>query len=308
MVHYFYGEDTYAARQALGEAAEQRGVTIYWLDRDDLEAQSLSERLGHGTRSLFGTQLYVVRDASHFSQALQEDIVTCVHQGLPGGCIVWDRGQPDTRSLIFRRLKSAGRRFAHSSVSQTVAWVVAEAKRQGGSVERSAAAVLVELVGCDKWRLGSELEKLLLSADIITKSLVEEAVPPHAEAELFSTLEALVRGDAGQALRSIEILLAEGYSEFYILVMLMYQFRTLLIIRAGLETGRRVHDIVREGKLKQFTVEKNVIHARRFSRQFLVNALTRILATEFSIKQGKVDARTGVLMLILSLVQQKIPV
>jgi DNA polymerase III delta subunit len=131
-------------------------------------------------------------------------------------------------------------------------------------------------------------------------------VPPAPEAEIFSTLQALVGGRRRQALKSIEVLLREGHSEFYILAMLLYQFRTLLIVRAGLDSGQRVHDIVREGKLKQFAVEKNLPYARRFSRSFLMAILTKVLATEFAIKQGKVDPTTGLMMLVLGLVAPKL--
>ncbi len=304
MVHYFYGDDTYAARQAIGEVARKQHATLRWLDREDLEVQSLDGWLGGGTGSLFGAQLFVVRDASQFPVALQEDIVACVERGLHGEYVVWDRGQADSRSLIFRQLKRSACKFIQPSVAHAVRWVMSEVQRRGGTVQDGAARVLVERVGCDKWRLGCELDKLLLTSETITEQIVIQAVPPAAEAEIFSTLEALVRGEAKWAVSSIETLLAE-YSEFYVLVMLMYQFRTLLIVRAGLEAGKRVHDIVREGKLKQFAVEKNLPYAKRFSRPALVAALTKILATEFAIKQGKVDARTGLMMLVLGLAGQQ---
>ena len=90
--------------------------------------------------------------------------------------------------------------------------------------------------------------------------------------------------------------------------MLAYQFRTLLAVKDGILAKQREFEIVRAAKLHPYVVQKSMPVARRWERNALLAALTRILATDFAIKQGKVEARTGLLLLVLGLVNQKIPV
>lgn len=302
MVSYFYGDDTYAARQVIGDLAVREGASIRFVDQRDLGEQSLDALLGGGTGSLFAAPLFVIRDASHFPRGVQEDLTTVLARGPQAECVVWDRGVPDRRSLVFRRLKKVSREFASPPPSSLVRFLQTEAIARGGTLHSAAGALLVERVGSDKWQLISELEKLLLLSDEVTESMVADAVLPPVEAEIFSTLDALVRGDESGVVRSVMTLLEQGHSEFYLLAMLAYQFRTLLIIRTGLDSGRAIPDLVREGRLKRFVVEKSLPYARRFSRAWLVGVLTRVLACEFAIKRGTVDARTGLLMLVLNVV------
>jgi len=92
-------------------------------------------------------------------------------------------------------------------------------------------------------------------------------------------------------------------SEFYIMSMLAYQFRVLLIIRAGLDAGLNQQVIAREGKLHPFVVQKNSQVAGQASLDFWRDALTKIMATDVAIKQGRIDARTGLLMLVNGFLQ-----
>jgi DNA polymerase III delta subunit len=100
----------------------------------------------------------------------------------------------------------------------------------------------------------------------------------------------------------VEALMARGESEFYVLSMLAYQFRALHAIRRGQEQGWGEEKIARAGGLKPYAVRKNFSHARQAPAAYWREMLARILATDFAIRRGRVDARTALLMLVLTLV------
>jgi len=301
VIHYFYGEDTFEARRAIDELASEEGAKLRWLDREDLESKSLVEWLGQGV-GLFGKELPVVRDGNRLPTHLQEQIWQSVEQSVASG-VVWDRGKVDKRSAWYKKLRGEGKEFTQPSFGEVKEWLVLEGEQRGGEVEESAAQMLVGRLGVDRWRLTSELERLLLTAKVVTKEMVEESVPEKASAEIFMMLDALTEGDKKLAMQQVEDLLEGGESEFYVLSMLAYQFRTLLAIRLAIDHGVAQREIAREGGLKPFTVNKNYGQARNFSAAYLREALTRILATDFAIRQGSVDQRTALLMLVLSLVK-----
>ena len=297
---YFFGADTYAAREEVQRIAEQQQAEITWLDAEAFKEQSAADALAP-QGGLFGGTVTVVRDPSALPKSVQEDIIAALQAG--ASAVLWDRTSPDKRSKLWKAVKAEAHEFPPLPASQLVEWLMDQAAEQAGAIEQPAAEELLRRVGENRWRLLHELSRLLLLSNEqpITRSLVAEHVDEQAEADIFPTLDALVRGNQAEAITNIETLLAEGQSEFYILSMLAYQFRVLLLIADGKANGQSDQAISRQGKLHPFVVQKNGSVAQRFSVKELRDVLTKIMATDVAIKQGKIDARTGLMMLTLGL-------
>lgn len=289
-MHYFYGEDTLAAREAIGSLAKQEKAQIVWLDKEELADQSLGERLGQGGRGLFGKHLFVVRDGTKLPAAIQHDILQAA-KAATTEWVLWDREAPDKRSKLFKTLRRGSREFSRPERTELIRWSMAEAQKRGTLLNQAAASLLIERVGSDRWRILSEIERLSLMTDTISREEIEATVVAKEEAgEVFAMLDALVQGNRREVLRRSEELLQAGNSEFYVLSMLAYQFKILWMLASGADA--EVHEYVRR---------KNMGLARKHPAGYWLEQLSRILATDFSIKQGKVDARTGLTMLLLSL-------
>lgn len=289
MVKYFYGPDTYGAREAIGELAAKKNQPIYWVDREQLEEQSLSTILDQAGSGLFGDQLVVVRDPSSFSKNTHEQIIAVAQAKLAAEWIAWDRSDPDKRSALFKTLKPNGTAFPMLSLDDAATWL----HKEFSNIEHPAATELARRCGSDRWQMRNESEKLALTHKPITRAVVEQEVPPvEAADEIFPFLDSLASGNARRAMQLLEGLLAAGSSELYILSMLGYQYKTLLAIAAGKADG-----------LHPYVIQKNKPAARRHSVVQLQNILARLAATDFAIKQGKVDQRTALVMLVLSLSQ-----
>lgn len=264
MIRYFYGEDTYAAREAIADLAKKEKARLIFWETEGFDEESLAEKLERGA-GLFGREMVVIREASHLRKSLQEKLVESAEKQA-ADVILWDE-EPDERSFVFKHFSAGARIFPALPVSQLQAWLTAQAKERQSVLEPGAAARLVARVGPDRWRLLSELEKLSLQNERITSEHVVQEVPDQAgEGEIFELLRLVAAGKKSAAMQQLEGLLAAGNSEFYILSMLAYQFRKLYLAQ---RTGTHLH------------------------------SLARVVATDFAIKQGKVDARTGVTMLIL---------
>lgn len=302
-MQYFWGPDTYAARQAIEAIATRAKARIRFVDRQHLEEGNIADIVGQQT-GLFGPCLVVVRDPSALPKALQEDIAAYVASAPSSAAwVLWDQVAPDKRSRLWRALRPFAREFPVPEASALANWLRGRAADLGGTLVLPAAQMLVARAGPDRWRLENELKRLLVMTGEVSVPLVEQEVAVAEQAEIFALLDALGRGEADRVIRGVQALLAAGHSEFYILSMLGYQFRTLLLVRAGLDQGQGAAVIAGEGKLHPYVVEKNIPVAKHLSYARWRDSLTRILATDFSIKQGRVEARTGLLMLILTLVQ-----
>lgn len=308
MITYFYGEDTYGASQAVAELARKHTATVRSLDREDLEKQPLGIWLEQSSGGLFGKDLIVIRDPSTFPKALQEVTIETLKKMPSSLCVLWDREEVDRRGKLFKFLAPYATEYKRVEGAALETWVVEEAKKKNATIEIAATRLLIERIGYDRWQLSSELEKLSLRSGTITIEQVRVAIPEeNAEAQIFHMLDAMTRSDARSTMQQLDALLAAGHSEFYILSMLAYQFKTLLAIRRGVDQGLPAPAIAKQERIHPYVVGKHVQLVRAFSAVELLNNLTKVMATDFAIKQGKVDARTALLMLCLGFVQQKTP-
>jgi DNA polymerase III delta subunit len=299
VIHYFYGSDTYAARQAIAELVEKEAAVIRWLDADELNRQGLSVLTGQ-TDSLFGRLVSVIRDVSALPKHLQQEIVAM--KDLPTGLLIlWDRKVPDKRSALFKALKTKAREFPLLDGAALTQWLQEYAQALDLTLSRSVAQELIARVGNNKWRLLNELNKLALLHNEITPATLAQSGEAPADGEIFSAIDAVARKNKPAALGAIAALLEQGHGELYILSMLAYQFKSLSLIRQGIDQGLSEAAIAKKQQLHPYVVQKNMSLARQFSFRELLDTLTKIMATDFAIKQGKVDPRTGLTMLTLSL-------
>jgi DNA polymerase III delta subunit len=301
-MQYFFGDDTFGARQAIGAAVAKRKATASHVYSIDITPESLGELFDRGD-SLFGVQITVLHNPSALSKVMQEKLVDLLKETSQDSMILWDQAGPDKRSKFWQQVKPTAREFTSPPLPELVAWLIDEAQDRNGAIDQQAAQELVTRVGTDRWRLSTQLDQLLLRG-AVTLPRVQAEVSTQEAAEIFPTLDALVAGDTARAVHNVELLLAAGENEFYILSMLAYQFRTLLIIRTGLDEGLRPTDIARRGKLHPYVVQKNTAVVQGLTQTALLMALTRIAGSDFAIKQGKADARTALMMLILTLARR----
>lgn len=300
MVWYFFGDDSWAARKSVDAVASEQQARIKFVDKSDLAEKSVVSLLSQGG-GLFDKDLLVLRNVGGWAKSYQEELLEALKKYPDSLCVIWEREKVDRRSKVYKTYGKQGKEFVVPGRQQLMLWVKEEVRESGGEIEDKAAEVLVDRVGGDRWRLKSELMRLMLMSEVIKSGDVEDSVPVSAEAEVFEMLEALVDGRRGVAMKQMKTLLSGGESEFYILSMLAYQFRTLLAVRDGIDRGFTANDIASKGKMNPYAVQKSMGPAKKKPAIVWREDLRKILATDFLIKQGKAEARTALQMLMLSL-------
>jgi DNA polymerase-3 subunit delta len=306
MLRYFYGSDTYAAQQAIIQLTSQGTAAAVYVDREDIDRLSLREILS-SSPSLFGATLYVLRDPSLLPASLQNEIVELVKSAPNLNGILWDRVKTDKRTAMYAALKKYAQEFGEPTAAQAGQWAVAQAQERGAAMDSAAAQELIARVGVDRWRLLSEIEKLALRLEKITVQDVQDnVVAPQAAANPFAMLDAITSGQRQEAMRALDTLLLAGESELSIMGLLAWQVRTLLTIAIDVHAGLSAADIAKTRGFKPFVVQKGIAASRRFSVNFLLDALSRIMATDFAAKQGRTESfRTALVMLVLGLLEQQ---
>lgn len=225
-------------------------------------------------------------------------------------------GLPATTELVFVEdvslrenglaLKSVGpgasvQEFRRKQRGELEMWVRDRFTGHGGSAARDAVARIGWLAGSDMRLLDQEIKKLSLYAGDreVTRADVDLMVPEAREASIFAAVDAVLERRPAVAMKLLYSLLSGGSSVQHILSMLARQVRLLILTielrQQGVpqeELGKRI------GLTNRFALDKTMRQSALFSTGRLANIHRRLLAADLAIKQGEMDERLAVEILV----------
>jgi DNA polymerase-3 subunit delta len=180
-------------------------------------------------------------------------------------------------------------------------WVRDRFGLYNAEVTRDAVSRIVWLAGSDTRLLDQEIKKLTLYAGDrkVNQDDVELMVTDAREANIFAAVDAVLEHRPAVAMRLLYSLLSGGSSVQSILSMLARQVRLLILTielkQQGVdseELGKRI------GLTNQYALDKTIRQSINFGTEHLANILRRLLAADLAIKQGDLDERLAVEILV----------
>ncbi len=317
MFYFLYGPDTFRARQKLNEiilhykSIHKSGLNFVTLDcsRDDFE----DFRRVVETVSMFNEKrLIIITDA--FSCApFQEKFLTFLKGRNPSDdkdtIVIFFEGDLSSRAShpFFKALKEAAKvqEFKLLKGAQFKKWLTGRIKEKGITIDIRAFEAFLDAVGDDTWRAASELNKLYAYADggAINDESVRQLVAPKTETNIFATIDAFAMRDKRRALRLIREHLDRGATEAYLISMLTYQIRNLLIMKGASEKGvmYRTTSLQKTFGLHPYVIRKSDTQARKFTIEELKKIYRALLEVDLDMKLGRRDARVGLELLVANL-------
>jgi DNA polymerase-3 subunit delta len=186
------------------------------------------------------------------------------------------------------------------------AWVSAEVKRQGGSIDAEAAHEMTIHVGNETSIASQEITKLLTYvnyARAITARDVIELVSAEGSADVFVMLDALVEGRTQLAQGLMHRLLEEEPPEV-ILGAISHRFRQLIQVREALDAREDLKVLVERKVIFNNQVGKYTNQARRFSMAQFEAVYHRLLEIDIKSKTTFGEMDTDLEMLVLEINQK----
>lgn len=340
MILFLYGEDTYRLKQKIKEMKEKYisaslgDTNLVVLEGKTVEYNEISRQV-LAFPFLAKSRLVIIENLIKESK---KDIVEKVIELLPkvpeSTILVFvEEGKPDKRTALFKKLsKEKAQEFVPFDEIELNRWIQKEVEERGGTIEPDAIAKLTEYVGNDLWRLANEIDKLTAysqnlansgqpTADSlenkktkkplavgreplakISSEAIEILVRPQIESNVFNLIDSVGAKNQQQSLRELHQLLDAGQNELYILSMIVYQFRNLLIVRDFIERGTSNQwDIAKKAGLHPFVAGKTLNLARNYSIDSLKNIYSTLLEQDIAIKTGQIDPKTALDLLVIKL-------
>ena len=207
--------------------------------------------------------------------------------------------EADQRTKSFKELMKADKviKFEQLSGLRLINWVRSEANRTGGEMDASVARQLVDRAGEDQWRLSEEISKLVSHSPKVNIEAVRELVTPGTERSIFELVEAMSEGDQEVALRYYRDLLEQRVSEIYILTMIQWHLRNLLLAKTA-PPGMSPGELAATAGLSPYVAAKAAVAQARLSLETLSRSFAEAADAEFAIKTGRLKADVAVERLI----------
>ena len=176
-------------------------------------------------------------------------------------------------------------------------WTVEEEKKMGLELTFEARQLILISFPSDAGSIYYSLEKLsLIKKELISKKLIEENLFLPLNSNIFSFLDNLAEGNTERAFWFLETLMNQGIHPLYILKMIIFQFRNLLIIKSSPTKPSSMHPYVFQ-KLHSL--------AKIISLEVLKSIFQRLLYYDRRIKRGIIDGQIALEMFLVDFSKQR---
>lgn len=179
--------------------------------------------------------------------------------------------------------------------------------QQGAVFQSSASQLLLNLVGHDLWPLSQEIAKLSAYAQslqkniqaVITDEMVKKMVERSLLDNIFSLTDALGNRQSGLAIKLINQQLESGTNAHYLLTMMLWQFKTLALVRQSLDSGKSSKNLAKLLGLHPYVLEKSINQVRKFSLIDLELMINKLVDSDYKSKtgQGKLEELLPVVLM-----------
>lgn len=303
MLHYFYGEEPFLVQEKIKELIGKQKPIRFDLSRD-LDENQLSTVLSGG--SLFGNSPVLMQKPSEYSGKLVLEETLKNHADLL--VIVYETGKPTRKHALVKHLLKNAETFESKKLKYgpVRSWIRDRFVKYNGRATADQIDQIAIITDGDLGNAHKMIEKLSIyylgrEGWLADKQVFENLIGHDVAGTIFTLIEAIASSQTKRALSLLHKLTTGGENELYILSMITYQFRKLILTRALLDEGESKQKIAKEAGIPYFNLDSTIATANKYNMQKLKKIYGKLLDAEISIKTGRIDPATLLDLLVLVL-------
>lgn len=307
MIYLLYGQDTFRSLEKLTAIKDKYrkiagDTNLLDIDEPQMPFEQIWQKIS-ALPFLSSKRLVILKNLILFGNAaVQEKILKHLNK-IPNTTVVilYEQGVPKSENILFKKICQVGRcqNFSLLKEWQLKEWIRGKARQIGLKINSAALEKLAFFVGNDLWQLSQELAKLKNYKENrpILPEDVELLVKPKIESDIFALIEAISKKNFQKTHTALQNLFFTGESEIYILQMIAWQFKNILICQDLLKQNNERRTIAKSG-LHPFVAQKAIRQAHSFTWFQLKKIYSQILNFDFQIKTGKIEPKAALEILI----------
>ncbi len=162
------------------------------------------------------------------------------------------------------------------------------------SIKKEVMARLIKETGPDFWRLKNELDKVISFAKEEKKEdVAEEDIAKltnfKIDHNIFEVVDAAFSNQA-RALTLFDDYFANGGDPLYLLSMIIFQLKNMLIVRELIDKKHQYTQILKKAGMHPFFFKKNYEASQKYSMEDLKKIFQKAVNFEIAFKAGQAEA------------------
>lgn len=303
MIIFLYGQDTYRMKKKLKEIVDKykkvrtSGLNLRYFNgesfkdfKDDIRQVTMfKEKKLAIVLNPFENEEFKEKLLEHREFLESDDLI-----------VIYQEGKINKNNALRKYLikNAKSQEFELLTYAKLRSWSNNEFEKYNARIDAQALDKLIEYVGSDLWRMSNEIKKLSSYKKNVEMKDIKLLIRSSTETDIFKTIEAIAQKNKKQALSLLHQHIEKGDSPVYLLSMVNFQFRNLLIVKDLIKKAKPYYSIVKESGLHPFVVKKTYYLAQQFSFEQLKKIYQKIFKLDMQIKTGKVEPATALDLLI----------
>lgn len=316
MVIFIFGEDVYQSQKRLNELKEKFkekygdiNISIFEIEKKEIADSSKIISEIESMPFLGAKRLIIISNLISCGDKETKEKIDKKLKGISENSIVifFEKEMPRKNDKLYKDLMSLAKveEFHQKRGYELINWIKKEVTIRGGKIDSEAAERLSFLVGNDSLRLSNEIDKLINFSypREIKPEEIEFLVSEKIQTKIFDLVDDLARRDGKNAIKSLHQLMALGEKDIYLLSMMVYGFRNLVLVKYLSETDKNIglNEMAKRLGLHPYVVSKSLPASKSFSFPELKKIYHKLLLANLKIRQTDNDP-----VLVLDLVLSEI--
>ncbi len=306
MIFFLYGKNDFSSSRKLKaiiagyQQKHLTGLDLRYFDFNQDNFESLRDE--SQIKSMFKEKkMFILKNSFSnpvFKQKFLENKEKFIHSN---NLLVFYEKQEikkDDAFFIFLKKNARCQEFKSLKAKELEILAKKEFSKHKKDIDFMALNLLIKYVGDDLWQLFNEIQKLSAFKGTETAKIsindVELLVSAKYESNIFKTIEMVASGQEDRAILLLHQHLERGDSPFYLLSMIAFQFRRLLIAKQKMTDNQSFKNL----KWHPFAVKKTKMLSEKFSFEQLKKIYQRISQIDFDTKTGKISPELGLDLLV----------
>lgn len=315
MIIFLYGQDTYRSRRKLNEIIDhykkvhKSGLNLKYFDLKKGDYADFWDEV-RSVSMFTGKKLIVLENAAS-NEGFKTDLIKNSKKLFDTKDIIlfYEDGKIPEKDKLLKFANGQGKlqEFKLLEGEKLKSWAKKEFAGYQAGIEPQALEKLVSFVGSDLWQFSNEIKKLVAykknpsyakasknNQDIKMQD-VDLQVRSKIETNIFKTIDAIAVKDKKRALSLIHQHLEKGDSSLYLISMINFQLRNILLMKS---LKYYTPAILKGIGIHPYVARKSIAQAGRFSLDELKGIYQRVFQLDLAIKTGRLEAQTALELLI----------
>lgn len=304
MVILIHGDNDYLAKVELEKLQSNADQQTIFAD----EAKTLDELIfSTDNLSLFGAdqKLTILKNLSkNRRKTLFNELADYLDQNHKNlNMILYETGRFDARTKLFKTIKKHGKVIETKLLKEDslLKWISQELQQEKISSSSTINRKILARVGTNQNILSNELGKLVLLARAENREHIEEqdllVLTENKDAVIWDLLDALTGRDKKTALGILDDFYRNDSDFPYISAMLAKQLKMLYWLKSGVVSEE---EMKKDFKIHPFVISGLKRNLHKFELPFIKILFSKLTNLDFTVKQGKIEPKLGLVLLISS--------